>query len=124
MDQYKINLLTLAAEYDIVDSIHWTEKLEFFISCNDIFMWGCADGEEVESQIDVELLQRALVDCDELGVDYMGPILYCARKRKLRPQGAYYSYIDKKLWHLFHECGPEREVGLGNPYAPGDYKVG
>ena len=40
----------------------------------------------------------------------------------MRPQGAFYSYIDKTSWPLFDLAGPEREVGLGNPYAPGAYK--
>ena len=36
----------------------------------------------------------------------------------MRPQGAYYKYIDKEVWHLFDEAGPEREVGKGNTPKP------
>jgi len=34
----------------------------------------------------------------------------------MRPQGAYYQQcVPLELYHLFDECGPEREVGFGNP---------
>ena len=42
-------------------------------------------------------------------------LLYCARKRKMRPQGAMYKTIPKTLWHLFDVCGEEREMNMGNP---------
>jgi len=34
--------------------------------------------------------------------------------------GAFYRYIEKELWPLLDACGPEREVGFGNPKSPGD----
>ena len=40
----------------------------------------------------------------------------------MRPQGAYYPESDPETWPLFDDCGPEREVGLGNPYRPGERK--
>jgi hypothetical protein len=46
--------------------------------------------------------------------------LFAARVRKMRPQGAAYKVrYDESIWHLFNECGPEREVGNGNPREPG-----
>jgi len=42
-------------------------------------------------------------------------LLYCARKRKMRPQGAMYEYLNKENWPLFDECGPVREKSLSNP---------
>ena len=47
--------------------------------------------------------------------------LFAARSRQERPQGACYSGYDRSIWSLFDACGPEREVGLGNPYVPGEY---
>ena len=49
---------------------------------------------------------------------YDSPSLFCCRVRKMRPQGAYYKYIDKEVWHIFDEAGPEREVGKGNTPKP------
>lgn len=48
--------------------------------------------------------------------------LYSCRIEGMRPQGAVYRHNKKELWPLFDACGPEREVGLGNPYKPGEYK--
>jgi len=28
--------------------------------------------------------------------------------------------IDKNKWYLFDQCGPEREVEIGNPQTPGE----
>lgn len=45
--------------------------------------------------------------------------LYAARVRHERPQGACYAAYPRQLWPMFDAVGPEREVGIGNPYAPG-----
>lgn len=90
-----------------------------FINCNDFFAWGCADGEDINEETLPEL-QKAVEDCK--GDMETGALLYCARRRKIRPQGACYSMIPEELWPLFHDCGPERETGFGNPYKPGEYK--
>ena len=88
------------------------------VNCNDLFFWGCADAENINEELMVEFNQ-AVSDCGDLRI---GAELYCARRREMRPQGACYSYYDKALWPLFDACGPERDVGFGNPYKPGDYK--
>lgn len=47
--------------------------------------------------------------------------LFAARVRSMRPQGAAYKVrYDKSIWPLFDACGPEREIGMGNPRAIGD----
>lgn len=46
-------------------------------------------------------------------------LLFSARSRGMRPQGAYYKLFPRDTWELFDACGPEREVGVGNPYVPG-----
>ncbi|UDL15984.1 hypothetical protein QEH42_gp234 [Microbacterium phage Pumpernickel] len=52
--------------------------------------------------------------------EYCLPLLFAAKSRKMRPQGAYYKSIPENIWHLFDACGPEREVGMGNPRKPGE----
>ena len=119
-------VLSLSHNSDIDDGLGWYEnekgKIEFYINCNDFFCWACSDCEEIVSNEDVDLLEKCIEDCyNIIGRNWTGPLLYCSRKRKMRPQGPYYSYIDEKLWPLFNEAGPEREIGLGNPCAPGEY---
>ena len=89
------------------------------INLNDFFGWACADGEEV-TEADLPEIQKAINDCEGDIID--GASLWACRKRQLRPQGACYTYIRKRSWHLFNAAGPEREVGFGNPYAPGEYR--
>lgn len=108
MDQYKEELLKFASIHYIHNEIYWTEDLEFAILCNDVFFWGCADAEEI-TEDDLALLKDSVNDA---GV--FGTLLFCARKRKMRPQGAMYKFIDKEYWSLFDEAGPER-----NPNDPG-----
>ncbi|MBY0355526.1 MAG: hypothetical protein K2Q12_07325 [Rickettsiales bacterium] len=86
------------------------------VNCNDLFGWGCADSEEVELD-DLASFQECLTLVPKGGID-----LWVCRKRQARPQGAVYSYYDKEHWPLFDACGPEREIGFGNPYKPGEYK--
>lgn len=112
LEAWQIYLLRLAAIEDFARDLDWSEKLEFFINCNDVFYWGVADAEGIESEEDVEDLRRACADAD---LD--GPLLYCARRRGIRPQGAAYKILCKKNWPLFDSCGPERAPELGNPEA-------
>lgn len=115
MEEFKINLLKLVAQHGLHLDIHWNEDLNFYVGCNDIFFWGCADAEDIENQEDVDLFEKSIED---VGTDNVwASYLFCARKRKMRPQGACYPQEETKLWPLFDACGEEREVGIGNPYA-------
>jgi hypothetical protein len=105
------DLLVLIAQYDAWDTLYWNSSLEFYISCNDIFYWGCADAEDVNKKT-FPILRKAFKDAGNDGV-----LLYCARQRKMRPQGAAYKFVDKKHWHLFDACGSERKPDFGNPEA-------
>lgn len=107
----RTGLLRVIAAYDCHDSIWWNSTLDFYVNCNDAFCWACADAEPINDE-DVGELTTALIDA---GDD--GPLLYVARRRKMRPQGAMYDHIDLKNWPLFDACGPVREAGLGNPKA-------
>lgn len=109
----------------------------FFVERNDLFYWGCADGEELtadnlrvlkQSGDDLYAISQEVAGDDEVSaaVERAGlmcavPALFCARVRRMRPQGAYYSFVPERAWPLFDACGPEREVGVGNPYVPGEY---
>lgn len=123
--KFIMSVLRLIAEYDMEGSLYWRcdgeyAPIKFFINCNDVFAWGCADSEEITPE-NLSALKQAIEDCNKIIPNY-GPIyggdLFCARTRKFRPQGAAYP-SKKELWPLFDACGPEREVGFGNPYPPG-----
>ena len=89
------------------------------VNCNDLFGWGFADAENISDKTLLDF-HTAMDDCD--GDMSTASELYCARQRGMRPQGACYTYYKKKYWPLFDACGPEREVGFGNPYKPGKYR--
>ena len=112
MEQFKINLLKLAAKYDIKDTLLWSEELDFSIMCSDAFFYATADAEDVLSQEDVDLLEQCVEDCLELdnGLgEVYGPLLYVAKKRKMRPLLDIYTHIPKAVQELLNACGPERE---------------
>lgn len=126
-----LEVLNVFSENDAHSELWWRTDSEyapitFFVNCNDLFCWGCADCEEIENDNDLEALKLAFEDCKNthrLG-QYYASLLWVCRKRKARPQGAYYSHFMKELWPLFDACSPERETGFGNPYKPGEYKRG
>ena len=122
-----IKVLAVVARHDLTDSIGWRCDGEYapitiWVNCNDTFAWGCADCEDLTIE-NLPAFEQAIKDCgaiDPVCGSLTGCDLFVARIRKQRPQGAAYPK-DKALWPLFDECGPEREVKLGNPYKPGDY---
>jgi hypothetical protein len=88
----------------------------FLVECSDVFWWGTADCEQVTPE-NVDAFEQAYRDAGAADKDYglsHGGALFCARTRALRPQGAAYPE-EQSLWPLFDACGPEREVGTGNP---------
>lgn len=82
------------------------------INCNDVFFWGSADAEDLSPET-LGDLDAAIADCH--GDEESGALLYCARRRGMRPQGAMYKYIPKNLWAFFDACGPYRETDFFNP---------
>lgn len=117
-----VRLLKLVAEKgDSTFDISWDELLEFYVLCNDVFFWGCADLEFISSDEDIDLLEKCYDEIKEIETkkpEYVGRIsvemLYASRHRKMRPQTACYPR-NSELWWLFDECGPEREVDMLNP---------
>ncbi len=106
-------IMRIFAKHDICDELYWSEELEFFVLCNDVFYWGCADTEAIETQCDIELLNSCFNDCEDHALT-----LYCARKRSMRPQRAMYKYL-KGYESIFDLCGEERDPKeLGNTPKP------
>lgn len=117
--QFIFDLLSLTAEYDVNHALAWTQDLTgFYFGCNDCFAWACADAEDIEPG-DLPAIRQALEDekaaKDRPYADSDGVLLWIARKRQLRPQGALYQHIDSRMWPLFDACGPAREVDVINP---------
>lgn len=119
-EKFILRVLELCYRYDSRELLGWSVKdgaVSFYVNCNDLFFWGCADSEEI-TQESVDVLEKALADCKAVNM-VTGTIeagsLYAARIRNMRPQGACYECIEKEFWPLYDECGPEREVGPGNP---------
>ena len=106
------------------DELWWRTDDEYapvtlLVNCNDLFMWGCADCETL-TPADMDDLEKAVADAAVAGDKDKGHLLWVARKRGCRPQGAYYKYFKGGLPDLFDACGPARETGLGNPEKPAD----
>lgn len=114
-------VLRLFAEYDLYDQLFWTERLEMGVRCSDFFFWGTADVQLLAKE-SLGQLQQAIADCGnviENGEEF-GPLLFAARERRMRPQGAAYDTLPRELWPLFDACGPKRVTDVMNPYAPGE----
>lgn len=109
--------------FENCDDIWWRTDDEYapltlFVNCSDVFCWGTADAEEVTPE-NVAIMEQAYADCraaDPRSGYIYGSMLFCARVRGMRPQGAAYPGEDHKaLWPLFDACGPERTIEMGNP---------
>lgn len=90
------------------------KDVKLLVNCNDVFLWGCADAEEVTIE-ELPALLTAIKEAREAGAESSGELLWIARKRQERPQGAFYAYVPPALGKLFDTCGPYRESGPGNP---------
>lgn len=114
-------------ELDIYDGVQWwadytaDDELKCTINCSDLFFWGCSDSEEVELS-NLHLVQEAHDELKALNIsghafEAHTNELFCAKSRKMRPQGAYYAEWNPIVWPLFNACGPYREACFGNPKA-------
>lgn len=129
---FTVCVLTLIRRKDLHSTFYWQTEgdaapLTFFLNCNDLFAWGSADAEDITPD-NIERLEKAIEECEAIDSDdgaMIGCDLFVCRERGMRPQGACYPQgggypEDRRFWPLFDACGPEREVGIGNPYAPGE----
>lgn len=124
-EAFILKVLAVFGSLDSHDDLWWRcdgayAPVTFFVNCNDLFWWGCADLEEVTPE-NLPVLEQCIVDCGSvrnLDCRIYATSLFCARVRKLRPQGCCYPE-NRDLWPLFDAAGPERVVDGGNPYPPG-----
>ena len=110
---FVIDVLLLIRKHDLSEEIFWDEKLEFFVICNDFFYWACSDCERLTRENLPQLLE-AMQEVEALGLNgwQYGPLLFCARQRKMRPQIPYYEHIHQDLHALFDACGgPQGDRG-------------
>lgn len=115
-------VLRIMAQIDSHSSLYWNVesdgKIKPLMMCSDLFAWGCADCEEITPE-NLLVLKQTILDLEniEKGLAMMEATeLFCARVRKMRPQGAAYT-TDVRVIPLFDACSPEREIGFGNPAA-------
>lgn len=105
------------------DEVWWRTNDEYapvtmLVNCNDLFFWASADCEPVTAE-NIDLLEQTVAEV--MAIDktkiHLAPLLWVARVREMRPQGAYYKYFPETLVPLFNAAGPERAIGLLNPTA-------
>ncbi|WP_280195944.1 hypothetical protein [Nocardia farcinica] len=147
---YEVARLT---EFGACDSIWWRhnennpDRIDTYIRCSDVFYWGTSDLELVTLDA-LPALRQAIDDVEAIsGNRYRNLddalLLFVARVRRKRPQGAYYPYLtvhitepgppneygnptqvenkDRSaeataaLHALFNAAGPERAIDLFNP---------
>lgn len=103
------------------------EPFKLLINCNDLFYWACADSEEITPD-NLDVLEQAFADLRTLSERWrdwhkakkgnegsppfiymhLGLELFCARVRKMRPQGACYDKFPPEVAALFDAAGPPR----------------
>jgi hypothetical protein len=117
-----VEVLTIFA-FEHTEEIWWRmnkdnrEELNIYANCSDFFVWGCSDVEEI-TQEKLPILREVKKEMDSLSIsdhEIEYGLLFCAKVRQMRPQGAYYKYLKEETWPLFDACGPIRETGMGNP---------
>ena len=106
-------LLSLFEPYDLLWDPAAPDGFGFAVSCNDVFTWGAADAEPI-TPADLDALEQARRDADGHPA---WPALWVARKRRLRPQGAYLRTFPpgSPLVEHFLAAGPPRGPDVGNP---------
>ena len=115
-EDFMLQVLKFFHDLDAHDMLWWRTDGEyapitFFVQCSDVFAWATADVEEVKPG-DLQSLKDAAKDVFVLDpqatqyYSYLVPLLFCARKRGLRPMPR--MEIPEELKPLFDACGPER----------------
>jgi hypothetical protein len=111
-------LLRLFGDGDACDELRWRDDgdgLVFRVDCSDTFWWGTADSENV-TEADLPELHRAVADARGCpGGEDLWPVLWCARKRGMRPMNAFYRSPPSALAALFDAAGPARPPTLVAP---------
>jgi hypothetical protein len=84
-------------------SVEDAGKIRLLVNCSDLFFWASCDAEEFVFE-DLADFKRAFEESPE-----HGDILWCCRKRGMRPQRPYYKHFGKEEALLFDAAGPERK---------------
>lgn len=79
------------------------DGVHLWVLCNDLFFWAHADGEDFDIS-DLPDFKKALEESPK-----NGDLLWCCRKRGMRPQNPYYKYFSDEEKALFDATGPERD---------------
>lgn len=124
MEELDVKVLRMFDDKDWHDCLFWRVgddgSVRWLINCNDIFTWACSDCEQITRE-NFDMIQPCIDDMAKADPDWRytweALYLWVARVRKERPQGAAYP-DNKAFWPLFDACGPERPIGLDNPYKP------
>lgn len=82
---------------------------EFYVNCSDLHWWGVGYGVQITPE-NLEEFKKCL-DYNDLE----GHLLFCCKEYEMRPQGAYYAYLEPNMWLAFDMTGPLRESGFMNP---------
>lgn len=115
-EEFVLRVLAVTAAADGREDIWWRTDGEyapvtFWVLCNDVFYWATADMEPLTPETIGEL-ERAYADVrTATGDASYGATLYCARRRKMRPQRPVYERLDERLRPLFDACGSPRARG-------------
>ena len=120
----------IATGFGYCDDLWWRmsdenpQTLQVFIRCSDLFIWGCADVEQITEE-NIDLLEQTFAECEERFGKYRAKwagALFGARVRKMRPQDAWYNRIigtnsdEDVAWRaLFDATGEKRAQDFGNP---------
>lgn len=107
-----------AFEFDQNDLLIWHlegDKVVFSAQVSDQFMWGSADAEHITEE-NLPILEQARADLVAIDPRNLAdlPVLFAARIRNMRPQGATMIDIGLEQRVLF-EAFPERPRDLFNP---------
>lgn len=113
--RFALDVLQLLAEHEDYDSVWWRcdgdfAPITFLVNCNDLFHWACADSERVTPE-NLPRLRSAFADAKATGIlgnQFYGPLLFCARERRMRPQKAFYENMPEEMIALFDACGEPR----------------
>lgn len=101
-------ILALISKHDEHGALWWRcdgeyAPVTFFVNCNDLWFWACADLEELRLG-DLPALEQATQDAGPI----YGTALWACRKRAMRPQQPFYERLSAEEASLFDACGPVR----------------
>ena len=115
-----------ALAFDHCEDLWWRTDGEYapltlFVNCSDIFYWACADSERLTPD-NIHILESAVADCKAVNDHVWAPVLFCARVRGMRPQGAVLKDMKPEVRALFEAVAESRPVDFANPYnEKGEY---